>query len=100
MKFMVELSSSRLWIEVFAEFLITSLFLSYICGCSLSWDPPVTIMHISLSCGLGVATFAMTMWEVSSGLFNPAITIAFLIGKKKTLVQTVLYIVAQLVGGR
>ncbi|KXJ05558.1 aquaporin [Exaiptasia diaphana] len=88
----------RLWTEVFAEFLITTLFISFVCGCSLAWNPPSSVMHMAISSGLGVATFAFTMWDVSSGLFNPALTIGFLVGGKKTFVQTLLYIVAQLAG--
>jgi len=99
-QFKNELKSAKLWIEVFAEFLVTTLFISFVCGCSLSWNPPSSVMHMAISSGLGVATFAFTMWDVSSGLFNPALTIAFFIAHKKTLAQTILYIVAQLIGGR
>ncbi|KAK3755565.1 hypothetical protein QZH41_005943 [Actinostola sp. cb2023] len=91
-----EVTTRRLWIEVLAEFVITTLFISFVCGCSLSWNPPSSVMHMAISSGLGVATFAFAMWDVSSGLFNPALTIAFFVGRKKTIVQTLLYIVAQL----
>jgi glycerol uptake facilitator-like aquaporin len=98
--FQKELRSRRLWVEVLAEFIITALFISIVCGCSLSYVPPSSVMHMSISSGLGVATFAFTMWDVTCGLFNPALTIAYLVAGKKTFVQTVLYIIVQLGGSK
>ncbi|KXJ20807.1 aquaporin-5 [Exaiptasia diaphana] len=98
-RFKNEVKSVKLWTEVFAEFLITTLFISFVCGCSLAWNPPSSVMHMAISSGLGVATFAFTMWDVSSGLFNPALTVAFFVGGKKTLAQTLFYIIAQVIGG-
>ncbi|XP_001633227.2 aquaporin isoform X1 [Nematostella vectensis] len=97
--FTKELYSRRFWTEILAEFIITSLFVSIVCGTALqNWSTPPTLTHMALNSGLAAGTFAMCMWDVSSGLFNPALTIGFLITGKKTLLQTIFYIMAQLTG--
>ena len=52
----------------------------------------------SLAFGVAVIAFAYTVGRVSGGHFNPAVTLAVLIRKKITVLNAVMYFVAQLIG--
>lgn len=88
-----ELKTMKLWMAVNAEFMGTMLLVLIACG---SCQPAVaTVLSIALSFGLTVGTVVWTIAHVSGGHINPAVTVAFLVTRKITLVRALLYILAQ-----
>ncbi|KAM4702338.1 aquaporin-5-like [Discoglossus pictus] len=84
---------------VFAEFLATLLFVFLGLGSALNWSSSLpSILQISLAFGLAIGTFVQTFGHVSGAHINPAVTVAFLIGSHISLLRSVFYIIAQLVG--
>jgi aquaporin-4 len=57
-----------------------------------------TILQISMAFGLVVATVVWCLAHISGGHVNPAVTIAFLVTRKISLVRGLLYVFAQCVG--
>ena len=96
-----EFRSHSFWIEVFAEFLATLLFLFMACGTVLPWnDTPPSAIHIAFSHGLSIATLAMAFQHVSGGQMNPAVTIAMMFVGRVTVLKAGFFIGAQCIGGR
>jgi MIP family channel proteins len=96
-----DLRSPLLWRGVVAEFLGT-LFLTMIgCGSCLSHDSAdwanytPTIVQISLTFGLTVATIVLCIGHVSGGHINPAVTVSLLAARKISLIRAVAFIVGQ-----
>lgn len=54
---------------------------------------------IALAHGLAIAVMVAALGHVSGGHFNPAITLAMMLGRKIDLPMAVVYWVAQLIGG-
>lgn len=84
---------------VFAEFLATLIFVFFGLGSALKWPSALpSVLQISLAFGLAIGTMAQALGPVSGGHMNPAITLALLVGNQISLLRTVFYLVAQLVG--
>lgn len=96
-----DLLSRFFWIEVFAEFLTTLLYLFLACGTGLRWNnTPNSVMHIALTSGLSIATLAMSVFHVSGGLINPALTICLMAVGRVSVLKAVFFIVAESAGGK
>lgn len=54
----------------------------------------------ALSFGLALAAFAASFGHISGVHFNPAVTIGVLIAGELQILMSILYFVAQLLGGR
>jgi len=97
-----DLRSILFWKAVLAE-LIGTLILVFV-GCAVcldNWqkkDGGSTVVQISLTFGIAVATSVWCIAHISGGHINPAVTVAMLVTRKITLVKAVLYIIAQCVG--
>jgi aquaporin-4 len=95
-----ELRTANLWKAALAE-LIGTMFLTFIgCGTCIGedWEKAPTTVQISLSFGLIVATMVWNFGNVSGGHINPAVTVAFLVTKRISVLRSVLYILAQIIG--
>jgi len=89
------------WVCVGGEFFATTIFVFLVCGSTLNWQHSnCAVLHISLTAGLSIATLAMVIGHLSGGLMNPAVNMALLVTRKISILEGVLYTVAQFCGGR
>uniref|UniRef100_A0A670YL29 Aquaporin-5 n=2 Tax=Pseudonaja textilis TaxID=8673 RepID=A0A670YL29_PSETE len=84
---------------VFTEFLATMIFVFFGLGSALKWPSALpSVLQISLTFGLAIATMVQTFGHISGGHINPAVTIAFFVGNQISFLRMLFYIVAQLLG--
>ncbi|XP_075055229.1 aquaporin-2-like [Mixophyes fleayi] len=84
---------------VLAEYLGTLLFVFFGLGSALSWPSALpSVLQISLTFGLAIATFVQAIGHISGAHLNPAVTLAFLVGSKISFLKCVCYILAQMLG--
>merc|ERR1712045_939018 len=79
----------------------TMVLVFFSCG-SAEADPAngkANIVRFSLTFGFTVATMAQCIGHVSGCHINPAVTIGLFVGRKIGLIASVLYIIAQCIGG-
>ncbi|XP_004429055.2 PREDICTED: aquaporin-5 [Ceratotherium simum simum] len=94
-----EVCSVAFFKAVFAEFLATLVFVFLGLGSALKWPSALpSILQISLAFGLAIGTLVQALGPVSGGHMNPAITLALFVGNQISLLRTVFYVVAQLMG--
>lgn len=95
-----ELLSVSFYRAVFAEFLLTAIYIFFGVGSMLQWPTALpSILQIAITFNLAAATMVQIAWHVSGAHLNPAVTVAFLLGSRISLVRAACYMVAQLVGG-
>ncbi|KAJ7317865.1 hypothetical protein JRQ81_004027 [Phrynocephalus forsythii] len=94
-----ELLSVALLRAVFAEFLVTVLFVFFGLASLLNWPEPPSILQSAITFNLAAATIVQIAWQASGAHLNPAVTVAFLFGSRISLVKAACYVVAQLAGG-
>ncbi|XP_062979220.1 aquaporin-6-like [Elgaria multicarinata webbii] len=82
-----------------AELLATAIFVFFGLGSVLNWPEPVSILQSAITFNLAAATAVQIAWHASGAHVNPAVTVAFLLGSRVSLVRAACYIVAQLAGG-
>ena len=97
-----DLRSPRFWRAVVAEF-VGTLFLVFIgCGSCLTWGPArsdkPTMVQMSLSFGLSVATMVWCIGNCSGGHINPAVTAAMLVTRHVSVAKAILYVIFQCAG--
>ncbi|XP_029450887.1 aquaporin-2-like [Rhinatrema bivittatum] len=96
---MWELRSVAFTRAVFAEFLATLIFVLFGLGSALSWPAaPPSILQIALAFGLAAGTLVQAVGHISGAHFNPAVTLAFLIGSHISFLRAAFYVAAQLLG--
>ncbi|XP_028566442.1 aquaporin-5-like [Podarcis muralis] len=84
---------------VFAEFLATMIFVLIGVGSALNWPSALPQMvQISMAFGLAIATLVQSVGHVSGAHINPAVTVALLVAQKISVVRSVAYVVAQMLG--
>lgn len=95
-----DLKSRRTYVAMAAELLATFFLVLIACGSCATWPHTgaPTVVQISLCFGFSIATLVWCVCHVSGGHLNPAVTIGFLITRKISLVRSIFYIVAQLLG--
>ncbi|XP_058414290.1 aquaporin-5 [Diceros bicornis minor] len=94
-----EVCSVAFFRAVFAEFLATLIFVFLGLGSALKWPSALpSILQIALAFGLAIGTLVQALGPVSGGHMNPAITLALFVGNQISLLRTVFYVVAQLMG--
>ncbi|XP_076322430.1 aquaporin AQPAe.a-like [Tachypleus tridentatus] len=89
-------------VALLAEFLGTAILVLIGCGsCITGWDSHYspTIVQIALAFGVTVGTVVQFIGHVSGGHINPAVTFAFLVTAKISLLRAVLYVIVQCLGG-
>ena len=57
-----------------------------------------TVIYIAMSYGLSLLVTVWTLFRISGGLFNPAVTLAFLLRRELTATTAAAFIAVQLVG--
>ena len=102
---------SKIRRAVLAEFVAVTLFVFVGCGTAVStqWmrrpDGNPTdlsdsfLTSVALAFGIGIAVLAYSIAPISGGHINPAVTFAFMLLKKMPLIDGMMYIVAQFLGG-
>ena len=98
-----DFKSLDLWRACLAEFLGTLLLVLYGVSAGLfpeSTDPAQrpSSVHVALETGLFIAVIVATLWNVSGGHVNPAISIAFLLTRNITVIRFIVYVISQLIG--
>lgn len=94
------LRKRRFWVCVGAEVFATTMFVFLVCGSTLNWTKGTSVLNISLTAGLSIATLAMAIGHLSGGLINPAVSIALMATRKISILEGVFYTLGQFVGGR
>lgn len=96
-----DIKARTTWQGALAEVLGTAVLVLIGCGTCLGKDWEAnnpTIVQISLTFGLAVATVVRGIGHVSGGHINPAVTCAMLMTRRATLFKALLYITAQCLG--
>lgn len=84
---------------IFVEFLSTLIFVFIGLGSALKWPSALpSILQIALAFGLAIATMVQAFGHISGAHINPAVTIAFFVGNQISILRTIFYVIAQLVG--
>lgn len=87
------------WTEVFAEFLVTLIYLFLVCGAVLPWNnTPPPVIHGAFISGLSIATLVMAVMHISGGHLNPVVTISFMSVGRVSVLKAIFFIVAQCLG--
>merc|ERR1719282_1946011 len=69
------------------------------CGSCFGAEGDAGYVRIALCFGVTVATIAQSIGHISGCHINPAVTLGLFFGGKIGLINSILYIVAQLIGG-
>jgi aquaporin-4 len=97
-----EVGTIVFWKALAAEFLGTGILVFVGCGAAVTSDQSQStdafVTRVALTFGLTVATMVWSVAGVSGGHINPAVTLAFLITRKITLLRGLLYVLAQCLG--
>lgn len=64
-----------------------------------SSDSVITHLYIALSFGFSLAVNVWIFFRVSGGLFNPAVTLGFLLAGKMGPLKALIHFIAQMLGG-
>ena len=102
---------SKIARAVLAEFVAVTLLVFVGCGTVVSsqWlrrpDKNPTDLNdafltsVALAFGIGIAVLAFTIAPISGGHINPAVTFAFVLLRMMSIIDGLIYIVAQFLGG-
>ena len=88
--------------KLVAEMIGTMFLVLVGCGSCFgdhSASPDAGYVRIALCFGVTVATIAQSIGHISGCHINPAVTLGLFFGGKIGLINSILYIVAQLIGG-
>ncbi|XP_032994564.1 aquaporin-6-like [Lacerta agilis] len=94
-----ELQMVAFYRAVFAEFLATAIFVFFGLGSEMNWPEKPSVLQTAITFNLAAATAVQIAWHASGSHLNPAVSLAFLLGSRVSLVRAACYILAQMVGG-
>lgn len=94
----------KFWRAILAEFFGMVLFLLCVTTVALPWgntgaNTSANNVEIGIGIGLAIASIATMVGPVSGGHLNPAVSIGMIVGGRISILQGLLYIIAQVVGG-
>jgi len=94
-----ELQSLLFWRAVAAECLGSFMLIFFCCASGTHWpDTSPTVVQLSLTAGLNVATIIWCIHGVSGAHINPALTLPLFLTRKVSFVRALLYMFAHFVG--
>ncbi|KAM6469185.1 aquaporin-6 isoform 2-T2 [Liasis olivaceus] len=82
-----ELLSIAFYRAVFTEFLVTTIYVFFGLGSALDWPEMPSILQTAITFNLAAATAVQIAWHASGAHINPAVTVAFLLGSRVSLVR-------------
>ena len=85
--------------KLVAEMIGTMFLVLVGCGSCFGAGGDAGYVRIALCFGVTVATIAQSIGHISGCHINPAVTLGLFFGGKIGLINSILYIVAQLIGG-
>ena len=85
--------------KLVAEMIGTMFLVLVGCGSCLNADGDAGYVRIALCFGVTVATIAQSIGHISGCHINPAVTLGLFFGGKIGLINSLLYIVVQCIGG-
>ena len=91
-----DVKDKKIIFKLLAEMIGTMVLVFFSCG---SAQAGTTVVRYSLTFGFTVATMAQCIGHVSGCHINPAVTIGLFVGRKIGLIASVLYVIAQCIGG-
>jgi len=99
-----QICTLNFWRAIAAEFFGMTFFLLIVTTVALpqgnsAGNVSANHLEIGLGIGLAIASLAIMIGHVSGGHLNPAVTVGMIFGGKISVIQGLLYIVAQCVGG-
>ncbi|XP_031552039.1 aquaporin-like [Actinia tenebrosa] len=97
-----KLLDRHLWMCFTAEFFGTCVFVFTVCGATFTSTRspnPVYVFQIALTVGLSVATLTSSLGHISGGQFNPVVTIGLMVSRRIRLLNGLVIIGAQFLGG-
>ena len=100
-----KIKTLEFWRAIFAEFVAVLLFVLNVTSIVLSWsgkdgvDAAANNLKLSMGIGLAIAVLVAMFAHVSGGHLNPAVSIGMIVAGKISIIQGLLYIVAQSIGG-
>jgi len=100
-----KITTKEFWRAVFAEFVGMILFLLCVTSVALSWgnnnvaNVSANNVEIGIGIGLAIASIAQAVGHVSGGHLNPAVSLGMIVGGRINVLQGLVYIVAQCIGG-
>ena len=92
---LTDLKSKSMWRAVTAEILGTCFLVLLGCGSCLHG---IGVVGIALCFGFTIVAVVWAIADVSGGHINPAVTLAFLVTRRITLVRAIFYTIAQVIG--
>lgn len=97
-----DLGKVTFWKALGAEFLGTAFLVFVGCGAAVTSTPAANtdafVTRVALTFGLTVATMVWCIAGVSGGHINPAVTLAFLVTRKISILRAILYMAFQCSG--
>ncbi|XP_054090496.1 aquaporin isoform X2 [Zeugodacus cucurbitae] len=92
--------NKKIWRALIGEFLGTFFLVAIGVGSCTGGDAySPSVPQIAFCFGLVVATMALGLGHISGCHINPAVTVGFLVVGEMSILKSVLYIIAQLIGG-
>ncbi|XP_018023579.1 aquaporin-4-like [Hyalella azteca] len=92
-----EIKTVGLWKALAAEFLGTLILVLF--GCASTLDEKTDIVRVSLTFGFTLACLIQALGHISGCHVNPSVTLGMLVARYISVTRSILYVVAQTLGG-
>ena len=99
-----KIKTLEFWRAIAAECVGCIFFLLCVTCVALGWgntkdNTSANNVEIGIGIGLAIASLAQAFGHISGGHLNPAVSLGMIVGGRISVIQGLLYIVAQCVGG-
>jgi glycerol uptake facilitator-like aquaporin len=96
----LEVKTTHFWRGTFGEFLGTMIFVFVSCGATLPLGGTIPVGDQAWAFGLAMTSVVQCVGYSTGGHINPAVTGAFVFTGKITWLRALVYVIAQITGGR
>ena len=99
-----DVTTIEFWRAIAAEFFGMIVFLLCVTTVAQPWgnaedNDSANHVEIGIGIGLAITSIAMMVGHVSGGHLNPAVSLGMVVGGRISVLQGLLYIPAQMIGG-